>query len=250
MALPSTRINLRDHCLRKLGHPVIEINVATEQLEDCIDEALAKYKLHHFDGTEKKYVAHTTTPTDISNKYFTVAPEINSVIRLLPFAGNALSGWIFSEEYQFRLSDFAGMSLRAGEGILDYVIQRQYWNLISDVFGRYKTVHFNKVQNRIFVETAWGKDIQEGTIIVYECMAEIDEESFPEVFSDPWLILYTTTLFKEIWGTNLKKFSGVQLPGGITLNGNIIYQEAIKEKEELDRKLMTDFSPPLDMLIG
>lgn len=247
MATITSRTALKDYCLRQLGDPVIEINVDDDQIDERIDDALNMFRQFHFDGQEKVFIVHTVTSTDVTNEYIDMVDPVEDVVRVLPLNSNNLSGDIFNEEYQFRLSD---METFKGTGLINYYLNRSHWNLISDLLGRYKTIHFTKVQNRLFIEADWVNDIIAGTIIVVEAYKALNPDTYTEIYNDTWLKKYSTQLIKQQWGANLKKFEGTTLPGGISLNGQQLFDEATTEIEKLEEQLHNDWMLPPEDQIG
>ena len=134
MASPASRSELKDYCLRKLGFPVIDINVDDDQLEDRIDDALQKFKDYHYDGTEEIYLAHQVTAGDISNTYVTLSDNINGITRVLPVSAGSLSSTnsqgfnIFDINYQIRLNDFYNL---LSSSYTYYVIAREHLSMLD-----------------------------------------------------------------------------------------------------------------------
>lgn len=247
MANPSTRQQLIDYCLRQLGHPVLEINVDDDQLEDRVDEAIQFYREYHFDAVEKVYLSHRITADDITNKYIQLNDLITGVERVLPFSSTTRGIDLFDVRYQILLNDL--YSIQSSD-LIYYTQVKTQLNLINDLLVGQKPVRFNRHQNRLFIDMSWGTDVQVDDYIVVECYRVLDPNTFTDVYNDMYLKMYTTALFKKQWGTNLKKFEGVQLPGGVTLNGQKIYDEAVQELEDIRKSVQTDFQLPVDFFVG
>lgn len=241
----STRQGLLDYSLRALGDPVIEINIDDQQLEDRIDEALQLFAEQHFDGVEKVFLKHTLTQADIDNEYIDVPNPVLSVIRVIP-TGSGFSGNIFNEEYQFFLND---MNSFVGTGLIQYYQFQEYTSLIQSLFNNERTIMFNRKQNRLFIEDDWSKEFTVGQILVFEAWRILDPTIYTEIYDDWFLKKYTIAVIKKQWGNNLKKFDGVQLAGGVTLNGQTIHDEAVQEIETLEQKLKDEWQiPPRDFV--
>ena len=247
MAITS-RTQLQDYCFRRLGHPVIEINVDDEQSSDRIDDALQFFGEYHFDGVEKVYLKHTITQTDIDNEYIAMADPVISVIRVLPLPDfNAFQTGFFNEEFQLRLND---LNTFQGSSVINWAMSLQNFSLIEYLFTVQPTILFNRKQNRLFLETNWDDKFEVNDIMIVEAYRILDPTTYTEVYDDMFLKKYTTALIKRQWGENLKKFEGVQLPGGVTLNGKTIYDEAVDEITKIEEEMNLKWELPPDWLIG
>lgn len=241
----TSRQGLIDYALRELGDPVIEINVDDQQVEDRIDDALQLFAEQHFDGVEKVYLTHTLTQTDIDNEWIPISNAIISIIRVIP-TNSGFSGDIFNEEFQFFLND---MNAFVGTGLIQYYQFQENISLIQYLFNNERTIMFNRKQNRLFIEEDWSKEFNVGDILVFETWRMLDPETFTEVYDDWFLKKYTIALIKKQWGNNLKKFDGIVLAGGVTLNGQAIHDEAVQEIADLEQKIKDEFQiPPRDFI--
>lgn len=241
----TSRQGLIDYALRELGDPVIEINVDDQQVEDRIDDALQLFAEQHFDGVEKVYLTHTITQTDIDNEWIPISNAIISIIRVIP-TNSGFSGDIFNEEFQFFLND---MNAFVGTGLIQYYQFQENISLIQYLFNNERTIMFNRKQNRLFIEEDWSKEFNVGDILVFETWRMLDPETFTEVYDDWFLKKYTIALIKKQWGNNLKKFDGIVLAGGVTLNGQAIHDEAVQEIADLEQKIKDEFQiPPRDFI--
>ena len=239
---------MQDYCFRRLGHPVIEINVDDEQSSDRIDDALQFFGEYHFDGVEKVYLKHTITQTDIDNEYIAMADPVISVIRVLPLPDfNAFQTGFFNEEFQLRLND---LNTFQGSSVINWAMSLQNFSLIEYLFTVQPTILFNRKQNRLFLETNWDDKFEVNDIMIVEAYRILDPTTYTEVYDDMFLKKYTTALIKRQWGENLKKFEGVQLPGGVTLNGKTIYDEAVDEITKIEEEMNLKWELPPDGLIG
>lgn len=249
MSKPSSRQLLADYCLRSLGAPVIEVNLDDDQIDDRIDEALQFYKDYHSDAIVKNYRKHLVTADDLTNKYVDLPEQVLFVNRVLPLTNNnSYSGGIFSARYQMMLNDM--FDLRQQGSLVNYEMTRQYLELLDMKLNGVPPVRFNRHMNRLFIDVEWGYSLKEGDYFIVECYDAVDEESFTTVYNDMFLKKYTTALFKRQWGNNLKKFEGIQLPGGVTMNGQTIYNEAVDEIAKLEEECQLKFEMPPTMMIG
>jgi len=253
MATPTSRSQLKDYCLRKLGFPVIDINVDDDQLEDRIDDALQKFRDYHYDGTEEIYLAHAVTAGDVSNNYITVADSIIGVSRVLPISSGSISsdsqqGFnIFDINYQIRLNDFYNL---LSSSYTYYVIAREHLAMLDMIVTGELPFKYNKKVNQIQIQMDWANRVAVGDYLAFEAVRIVDPDTYNKVFNDSWLKEYTTALFKEQWGNNLKKYGNFVLPGGMVINGQQIYDEAVVELKELDEKLRDVYESPPQMLVG
>lgn len=246
MAIPTTREEFAELCLQRLGKPVINIEVTDDQVDLAIDEALAVYRDHHYDASSKVYYKHLVTEKDKQRRYITLPDSIHGVTRIFDVTGIYNGNNIFDIRYQIALNDLYTLTQQS---MVPFFMTMQHLELLNTILTGAKPIRFQRHQNRLYIDMNW-KTIAEGIYIVVECYQNIDPEEFEDVWSDRWLQKYTTALVKRQWGNNLKKFSGVQMPGGIQFNGQIIYDEAIREIEELDAQVINDFSYPLGFEMG
>lgn len=247
MSVPTTRQEFKNYCLRKLGAPVIEINVADEQVEDRIDESLKYYADYHFDGTQKLYYKYLVTTTDRTNKYITLPENIIGVVRLFPISGLfSASDGLFNINYQIALNDLYTFG---GQPLAPYYMTMQNLALMEEILVGKKPIRFNRHTNRLYLDIDWNT-IAEGEYIVVEAYEVVDPTQFADVWGDRWLQEYASTLIKLQWGTNLKKFTGMKLPGGVEFNGQVIYDEAEERKKDLEHEMIFSYSLPVSDFVG
>lgn len=251
MASPSSRVELINHCLRKLGAPVVEINIDDQQLEDRLDDALQFFQEYNSDAVVKTYLKHQVTSDDVSNGYVEVSDNIVFVKRLIPINASGISSTnMFDFKYQFSLNDLYDLNTFVG-GIAYYEQMNQYVSLIDMKLNGYPLITFNRLQNRVYIHGDFeSQNINEGEYIVLEVWSTVDGETHTDVYNDIFIKDYLTQLIKQQWGTNLSKFEGMQLPGGVTLNGRIIYEEATQELERLEEKVRLNYELPVDFFVG
>lgn len=243
----TSRAELIEYCLRELGHPVLEINISEDQLEDRVDEALQYYRDFHYDGVELVYLKEQITSNTIQQQYFTLSDAVIGVVRVLPLSSKTQGIDLFDVRYQILLNDL--YSLQSTD-LIYYTQVKTQLELINSLLIGQKPIRFNRHQNRLYVDMNWSSDVSLGDYIIVECYRALDPETFTDVYNDSFLKRYCAALFKRQWGTNLKKFEGVQLPGGVTLNGQKIYDEAIEEIEELRRDVKSTYQLPVDFFTG
>ena len=248
MANPSTRTELADYCLRKLGHPVVEINIDDDQLEDRIDEALQTFQEYHSDAIIRTYVKHQITATDVANEYISIPTQYTYVKRVLPFTEENSSINMFDARYQIHLNDIFDMGHLGN--LSNYFQIQSYMTTLDMLLNGSEHIRFNRHMNRLYIDTDWGSDLKEGQYIIVDAMAIVDPTTYSDVYNDLWLKKYTTALIKKQWGSNILKFEGMQLPGGVILNGRQIYDDAITELEDLIQELRNNYEMPVDFMVG
>ena len=251
MAVPSSRQDLIDYCKRRLGDPVIEINVDDDQIEDRVDEALQHYQEYHDDATVRTYLKHQVTSTDIANEYIPISSNILTVTKMFPISSSFNSSFNFFDiKYQMMLNDIADLQNFAGD-LAYYEQMQQYLSLLDVKLNGTPQVQFSRHQDRLYVFGDFvDGDVKAGEYIVAEIYTVLDPDTHTSIYNDMWLKEYTTALIKQQWGTNLIKFEGVQLPGGVTFNGRQIYDDATTEIERLRERIRLEFEMPADFFLG
>lgn len=248
MANPTTRQELIDYALRKLGHPVIEINVDEDQLEDRVDEALQYYQTYHSDAIIRTYLKYQITSTDITNKYIPVNNQYTYVRGIFPIGDENSSINMFDARYQIRLNDIWDM--RLGGSLAFYAQTQQYLSTINNVLNTNSApTRFSRHQDILYIDIDWDT-VEAGEYIIVDCDAVIDPTQSPQIYNDMWLKKYTTAQIKYQWGLNMSKFEGMQLPGGIILNGRAIMEDATAEIEKLEEEIRMNFEMPVDFYVG
>jgi hypothetical protein len=247
MATVTTREQLKDYCLRRLGSPVIEINVEENQIEDRIDDAFQFYREYHYDAVEMVYLKHQFTSTDITNQYISIPDTVVGVSRILPFSDRSDGTNIFSIRYQILLNDL--YSLMSTNIIYFYQVKQEL-ELINQILVGTKPIRFNRHMNRLYMDMDWTADAIAGDYVVVECYRILDPDTYRDVYNDMFLKRYCTALIKRQWGENLKKFNGVQLPGGVTINADQIYQDALTEITQIESEMQSRFELPVDFMTG
>ena len=265
----TTRVGLIEYCLRRLGAPCLEINVDDDQIEDRIDDGLAYYVDYHFDGTERTYFAVQISATDIDNGYVEVPNSMIFITRALPFPRNGsltqpiigdpnasydihklFSGTFGTDVGSGNTSSRQGQAGKTNDlTMTTYYLNMQYLEQIQQMMGNGEVpIRFNRHTNRVYLDMDWS-DITVGDYIVLHGWSALDPDVYTDVYDDRWLKRYCTALIKRQWGANLIKFSGIQLPGGVTLDGDKIFQEASDEIEKLEDEMQDKYEePPMPLM--
>jgi len=281
MAQPSTRQGLIDYCKRQLGYPVLEINVADEQIDDLVDDAIQFFQERHFDGVYQAFYKYKVTQDDIdrgrarggntavgiatttasasivgssttqfsfeeNSNYLQVPPNIIGVTKLFHFDGsNTLTNNMFSVKYQLFLND---IYYWGSTELLSYAMVKTYLEDMDFLLTTQKQIRFNKRQDRLYLDIDWGS-LSVDDYLVIDCYSTLDPNDYSRVWNDSFLKPYLTALIKRQWGMNMMKFTGVKLPGGVELNGRQMYDDAQKDLEGIMEKMSNTYElPPLDMI--
>lgn len=247
MALPATRNDFKEYCLRKLGKPVIEINVDDDQVEDRIDEALQYYADYHFDATEMIYYKHQVTEQDKVNKYIVLPENIIGAVEVFPVGDPVVrSDDLFNIRYQIALNDLYTLT---SVSMVPYYMVMEHLALITQLLVGQTPIRFNRHRNRLQLDMDWDK-INVGEYLLVRGYEVVDPAEFPNVWKDHWLQRYCTALIKQQWGSNLTKFIGMELPGGVKFNGQKIYDDATAEVERMRLEMITTYSLPVIDMVG
>lgn len=243
----SSRQQFKDYVLRRLGSPVIDVNVDDEQVEDRIDDALAKFRDYHYDGTEHVYYKHVLTSTDITNQYITLPENMIGVTRVFDINDSFSATNLFNVRYQLHLNELFNIS---SVSVQPYVVAMRHIEFLEEVFVGKKPIRFNRHMDRLFIDMSWSEDVTAGQYIIIDGYRTVDPETYTDVWNDTWLKKYASALVKKQWGENLKKFEGMQLPGGVTFNGQKIWEEANEEVIKLEEEVILNYSLPVTDMIG
>jgi len=279
MAQPASRTDLINYCKRQLGAPVLEINIADEQVDDLVDDALQYFHERHFDGVIQTFLKYKITQDDIdrgrgkgstnpvgivtttatstvgisstfsfeeNSNFLQIPPAVLGINKIFRFDGsNTVTNNMFSVKYQLFLNDVYTFS---STEILSYAMTKRYLEDLDFALGTEKYIRFNKRQDRLYLDFDWGAASKDDYLII-DCYRLIDPNDFTRVFNDSFLKKYLTALMKRQWGQNLIKFQGVKLPGGIELNGRQIYDDAEKDLEIIREQMSNTYElPPLDLI--
>jgi hypothetical protein len=246
MAAPTTRAEFKEYCLRRLGKPVIDINVSNEQIDDRIDDALQMYYDYHYDGAQKTYVAHQVTAADITNRYIVLDEDIIGITNIFDMGRTTSGSSLFNMRYQYSLNTIFDTTLY---DLTTFYMGMQYLTLMEEILVGKTPIRFNRHTDKVYIDADWER-IAAGTYIILEGYTKINPETWPDVWSDRWLQKYATELIKKQWGSNLSKYEGMQLPGGLTFNGKDLYQEAKEEITKLEEELIVSHSMPVSDMMG
>lgn len=246
MATITSRENFIEYCLRRLGKPVIEINVDDQQVDDRVDDALKFYWDYHFDGTEKIFYKHAITQQDITNKYITVPDNIIGVVNIFDIGDYIASNNIFNIRYQIALNDLYTLTYQS---MVPYYMAFQQLQLIEGLLVGKQPIRYNRNNNKLYIDVDWSK-LTEGYYLVAEAYQILDPNTYNDVWNDRWLQKYASALIKQQWGSNLTKFIGMQLPGGVQFNGEKIYEDATREIKEMEDQVIMNYSLPVGDMIG
>ena len=280
MAQPATRSEFKNYLLRQLGAPVLEINVADEQVDDIIDDALQYFHERHFDGVLRTYLKYQVTQNDIdrgkgpgqdgvlgivtttasstidgaemqfdwkeNSNYLQVPPAVIGVEKVFHFDGSqSMSSGMFSIKYQLFLND---IYFWGAMEMLTYTMTRTYLSDLEFALTTQKQIRFNQRMDRLYMDVDW-EELTAGDWLIMDCYRTLDPNDYARVWNDSFLKKYTTALLKKQWGQNLIKFNGVKLPGGVELNGRDIYEDGVKELEVIQEMMSSTYElPPLDMI--
>ena len=247
MAVPASRSQFKEYCLRKLGKPVIEINVDDDQIDDRIDECIRYYWDYHFDGTEKTYYKQAVTDQIKSDKYITLPENIIGAIRVFQIGDPSVrASDMFNIRYQIALNDLYQLTTVS---LLPYYMAMQHLGTITELLVGQQPIRYNRHTNKLHVDMDWTK-IDVGQFLLVEAYEVIDPDTYTNAWGDRWLQEYTTQKIKYQWGSNLTKFSGMVLPGGVQFNGEKILDDAEKAIEKLEQEMISSYSLPVADMIG
>ena len=279
MAQPASRNELKEYCLRQLGAPVLEINLADEQCQDLIDDAIQFFQERHFDGVLNTYLKYKITQDDIdrgtakpdvgpgitttsatstidgssiefdwkeNSNYLQVPPSVIGVNKIFHFDGsNTLTNNMFSVKYQLFLND---VYYWGAVELLSYAMTKTYLEDINFLLTTEKQIRFNQRMDRLYLDIDW-ESMTVGDYVIMDCWTTLDPSDYNRVWNDSFLKRYLTATMKRQWGQNLIKFQGVKLPGGLELNGRQIYDDAEREMEVIRERIAREYEmPPLDFI--
>jgi hypothetical protein len=249
MAVPTTRQQFKDYCLRKLGAPVIILELDDDQVEDRIDEALLYYRDFHYNGAEKIYLKHQVIQTDIDNGYLTIGdPSVFAISNMFSMGGviGSFSSNMFSMNYQIAMNEVWNLS---SFSLIPYFLAREQIALIQEMLVGKQPIRFNQLTNQIHVDMAWS-NIVVGHYLIFEGYKSIDPNTYNAIWGDRWLQNYTTVLIKEQWGGNITKYANAQVISGMTFNAARILDDAQKERKKLEDEMIFTWSEPVSDFYG
>jgi hypothetical protein len=257
MPAVTDRQSFKDYCLRRLGFPVIEINIDDDQIEDRIDDAMQYWQDYHFDGLQKIYYIKHVNQTDVTQKYLDLSSVVDSdgnpleivgISRIFPIYDSQATINMFDLRYQLRLNELYDFT---SASYVNYTLTQQHLRSLELLFSGEVPIRFQRHMQKLFIDWNWGtSQAPVGTVVVAEAYAIINPDVYSKVWQDRWLKEYATALIKRTWGNNLKKFAGLQLPGGVTLNGKEIYDEAVEEINALEAEMQNEYGAPLEWFMN
>ena len=273
MAIPTSKSTFKSYCLRALGDGVIDINVSDDQADDRIDEALQYFAQYHYDGIEKMYLKHLITSDEVTRarsddsstatdpvdstitatwkegkNWIPLPNAVVSVLRVFPFTDTGGGSNMFDVKYQLRLNDLYDLS---STSVIQYQMAMDNLDLIEHILVGETPIRFNQHQNRLYVDMDWENDVTaDQDYMIIECYRKLDPTTYTDVYDDIFLKRYATSLIKRQWGANLSKFSGIQMLGGVEMNGSDIYSQAVEELTTLEEEIKLAYELPLDYMVG
>ena len=247
MAQPITRDEFKEYILRKIGAPVIEVNVSEEQVEDRVDEAVSFWRDYHYNGSQLVYLKHQITQDDIDNGYFPLPNGILGISRVFDLQSSVSGGsGIFNVSYQYVLNNLEDIT---GYNVSNYYMTMQHLEMLQEILVGRPIIRYNRHVNRLHIDI--DKELfTVGEYIVVEAYDVIDAGSYPDVWGDRWLQNYATVLVREQWGLNLTKFTNMSLVGGVQFNGEQILSEARAEREKMEEDAISNLQPLTYNFIG
>lgn len=247
MAKLTSREDFKNYCLRRLGEPLISINVADEQVEDRIDDALNFYQLHHYNAVKRVFLKHLITATDVSNQYIEIPEEVKSVVRVFPISTLISHDYMWDIQFQVvahSLSSFSSIQL------INYEVAMEHLRNIEMQLVGEQSIEFNVHEGKLNIFDTWGKKLLPDDWIIVECYCALNPETIPEIWNDYWLRKYATALIKNQWGSNLSKFQSMPLPGGMVLNGPQIVAESKQEIQDCENECKQEYELPVQFFMG
>ena len=275
MAQPSSRVELKEYCLKQLGKPVLEINVDDDQIDNLIDDAIQYYHERHYDGIDRVFLKHKLTPATKGTlsqsgpvgtsttsgavvgagltsltyvegvNYLPLPDSIIGVNNILKINSSTVSDGLFNIKYQLFLND---VYYYGALDLLNYAMVKRYLEDLDFLLNPHAQIRFNKKNHKLYLDIDWS-EVGENEYVIIDCYRIVDPSDAPKLYNDWWLKKYLTALIKKQWGQNMSKFQGVLLPGGVQLNGRQIYDDGVAEVEKLEQQLKDEYElPPMDLI--
>lgn len=247
MSIPTTRDQFKDWCLRQLGHPVLEINVDDDQVDDCVDMAFQYFQDFHFDAVERTYLKQQITQEILDQKFVSIPDSIIGVTRIFPVSSSNASVNMFDLRYQLRLHELYDFT---STSYVNYAMTMQHIRTLDLLFSGEQPIRFNRHANKLYIDWNWLSAAGVGEWVIIEGYVILNPDEYSDVYNDRLLKKLATSYIKRQWGTNMKKFQNMQLPGGIAMNGQQIYNEAVQEIAELEQLIRNTHEKPPEFLLG
>jgi hypothetical protein len=244
MADVTNKEQLKQYVYRALGAPLINIDVADEQIEDRIDEAISFFKEYYFDGIEKLYLKHQLTAEDIENKYIDIPDHVWSINRVFPFPTSSASSQmnIFDLQYQLRMNDLRDLT---STSMVYYQQVMSHISLIDHLLNPQKQFRFNRLNGKLYIDQRWtpAQGLGEGMWLMFDAYSAVDPVTSPKMWNERMFKEYCIALTKRQWGANLSKYQNIALPGGVTIDGQRLYDEGKSEAEAIEEQIMDRLAP-------
>jgi len=247
MAIPNSRETFKEHCLRRLGKGVIDINVSDEQVDDRIDQAIIYYQDYHFDGVQKTFLKHAVTADDKTNGYISISDNnIIGIVDIFDIGDATSTNNLFNIRYQIALNDLYDLSRY---DLVPFYMNFQNIRFIEEILIGKQPLRFNRHTNQLHIDMDWEK-FNVGDYLVAHVYSKYDPDTYTDMWGDRWLAEYCTALIQVQWGQNLTKFVGMQLPGGVQFNGEQILNQGLEAKNKLQEEMISSYSLPVHDMTG
>ena len=247
MSEPIDRESFKWFCLRKLGYPVIEVNLDPDQINDRVDESIRWFWEYYFDGVEKIYYSYIPTANDVANMFITLPDNIEGAVRVFPIGDPSVrADDLFNIRYQIALNDLYTLT---SVSMTPYYMVMEHLALLTEFIVGQQPIRFNRITQKLYIDTDWA-NFGGGQYLIVECYQGVDPNVFPKMFRNRILQRYTVACLREQWGTNLMKYSGMKLPGGVEFNGDKIYLEGKTEREKMEEEMAQNYSLPPEDFCG
>lgn len=247
MALPTTRAEFQDYVLRKIGAPVIQINISDEQVDDRIDEAISFWRDYHYDGSQMIYLKHQLTQAEIDQGYVTIPENILGITRIFDLSSSISTGTgFFNVQYQFVLNNLDDIT---GYNVQHYYMAMSHLQFMQEILVGRPMIRYNRHINRVYLDQT-KSTLTPDKYIIIEGYDVIDGNTYSDVWQDRWLQNYSSALIREQWGLNLTKFTGMSLIGGVQFNGEQILAEAKADRKEMEENSIQNLQPLVYNFIG
>lgn len=247
---PVNREEFKTLIRAKLGEPLIQLNLSEFQVDIAVDEALQYFRDFHYNGSWHAYYVHSITQQDLDDRFFSVPDDIIGVTSIFDSTTNSgmgLNTSIYSGAWQVNYDLLFNQGTLTGS-FLSYYMNKTYYEMVNQLLTGMKPIRYNMHRNKVYLDSNWS-NYKVGDILILDCWQVTDPDVDTDVWSDRWLIRYATAKLKFQWGENISKFN-VTLPGGVTVNGQQIKQEAAEELRNIEENCLRDYSEPPRDAIG
>lgn len=244
---------LIDYALRSLGEPIVKVNVTEEQISDRLNDTIEKFAEFHFNGNQKTYITHQITADDVANRYICIPDNVIGISRVLSFVDGSATGTsttnsgLFSVQYQVRLNDL--WNINSGS-TLYYTMAMQNLAMLDQTFNGQPHFRYTQVVDKLYLDVYWGQTLKEDMFVCFEAYVTTDPQEYSKIWNQIWVREYFIQLIKKQWGSNIKKFGNVMTIGGVTINGQDMFDEASQEIDQLETQLREVWEEPPMMMLG